>query len=117
MGPGANRQVHIRGRNAKLLKKHVRHIRVVVLASMNQSLDDVLARLERVHHRRHFHKIRASPYDVKYVHSFSDQRPPRLNYLQSREREEFGAGGTESAPPPCPWSGPSPTSPAFVGNT
>src|ERR1700732_5226519 len=80
MSAGANRQVHIRSRDPKLLKKHVRHIRVVVLAGVNQRLDDVLARLERVHHRRHFYEIWASAYDVKYVHSFSDQRQPRLNY-------------------------------------
>jgi hypothetical protein len=82
-------------------KKHVRHIRVVVLAGMNQGLDNVLARLERVHHRHHFYEIWTRAYDVKYVHGFSDQRETRLNYstTTARVREEFGAGGTESAPP------------------
>ena len=61
---------------------HVRHIRVVVLAGVNQGLDDLLARLERIHHGRHFHEIWASANDVKYVHSFSDQRETRLNYLR-----------------------------------
>ena len=69
-------RVHIRSRDAKLLKEHVRHIRVVVLAGVNQSLDNVLARLERIHHGRHFHEIWTRAYDVKYVHSFSDQRQP-----------------------------------------
>jgi hypothetical protein len=49
-----------------------------MLAGMNQGLDDVLVRFERVHHRRHFHEIWASAYDVKYVHRFSDQRQLRL---------------------------------------
>jgi hypothetical protein len=57
-----------------------------VLASVNQPLDDVLARLERIHHRRHFDEIWASAYDVKYVHRFSDQRQPRLIYLTTTAR-------------------------------
>src|SRR5271157_1284813 len=80
MRPRTNRQVHIRSRDTKLLKEDVRHIRVIVLASMDQGLNDVLARFERVHHGRHFHEIWASAYDVKYVHRFSDQRQLR-SYL------------------------------------
>jgi hypothetical protein len=39
-----------------------------VLASVNQRLDDVLARFERVHQGRDFHEIWPSAYDVKDVH-------------------------------------------------
>ncbi len=71
MRPRANRQVHVRSGNAELLKEDVRHIGVVVLASMDERLNDVLARFKRVHHRRHFHEIWASADDVQYVHGFS----------------------------------------------
>jgi hypothetical protein len=66
--PRASRQVHIRRRDAELLKKHVRHIGVVVLACVDQRLDDVLELFKRVHHGRHFHEIRTSAHEVKYVH-------------------------------------------------
>jgi len=41
---------------------------------MDQGLNDLLARLEGIHHGRNFHEIWAGAYDVKYVHGFSDQR-------------------------------------------
>jgi len=47
-------------------------------AGRNQGLDNALARLERVHHRRRFYEIRTRAYDVKWVHSFSDQRETKL---------------------------------------
>ena len=64
-------------------KKTIRHIRVVMLAGMNQGLDDMLARFERVHHGRHFHEIWPSAYDVKYVHRFSDQPQPGLKLYKT----------------------------------
>ena len=74
MRPRAHRQVHIRSRNAELLKEDVRHIGIVVLAGVDERLNDVFARFERVHHGRHFHEIRAGADNVKYVHGFSGQQ-------------------------------------------
>ena len=68
MGARAHGQVHIRSRDAELLQEHVRHVRIVVLAGVNQRLDDVRARFERVHHGRDFHEIWPSAYDVKDIH-------------------------------------------------
>ena len=52
-------------REIKLLEKHVRHARIVVLAGMNKDLVHAGSHLQCVEHGRHLHEIWACTDDVQ----------------------------------------------------
>jgi hypothetical protein len=64
-------EVEVRFRDAKLVKKYIRHLRVVVLSGMNENLHHTVTPGEGGHHRRDLHEVGTSPDNVEYLHSDS----------------------------------------------
>ena len=61
-------QIHIGSGNAKLLKKNLGHVEIVVLTRMHYNLANCRPRSERAMHGRGFHEVGAGPHDVENFH-------------------------------------------------
>ena len=70
MASRTDSQVDIRRGNFQLLKEHIRHVGVVMLAGVNQGLPESGILLERAHYRRNFHQIRPGAHYVKNMHAW-----------------------------------------------
>src|SRR5260370_20238885 len=75
-------EVGIRFRNFQLSKEYVRHIPVVMLASMNERLPDATS-LNGPQHGRCLHEVRSSSYHVKNVLHFMVAAIQPLAFLSS----------------------------------
>src|SRR4029077_12798033 len=67
---GTDLQVDVGRGHPQLLKKHVGHVEIVVLARMDNNLLHGI-RGERADHRRGLHEIRPGSYDMNDLHLFS----------------------------------------------
>ena len=61
-------QIDVRLRHVELLEEDVRHLCVIVLSGVDQSLAEVRSRPECAHDRRSLHEIRTSADNMEDMH-------------------------------------------------
>jgi hypothetical protein len=69
VGAAADAEVHVRLREVEVAEEDVAHLRVVVLAGVDEELLDPRPRLEGLHHRGDLHEVRARAHDVNQPHA------------------------------------------------